>query len=363
VTEVVATKRFTAEDLHAMVIRILIAWGMPDDAARATSDVIVDTDLSAIDSHGVSMLIMYEKLLAEGRLDIAARPKIVLDGPAYAVVDGQNGLGHPTGIASIRIAIDKARQVGIGVVAVRGSAHFGALGYYARLASDQGLIAIVTTTTRTPVMSATGGTTPILGTNPIAFTAPRVSGAPFVVDISTSVVALNKVKAYALKGHDLPVGWVNDRDGRTMTDACRSYSLLTSFGATINPLGGPTPETGGHKGFGLSLMVHVLSAALSNAALPGHDGEHDNLGHFFLAIDPELLNPGGKAADHVEGLIEALQRNEPHVLIPGEPEHAARAERSEHGIPLPDSLLEHLAAICTRAGIPMNLTPIPTTTI
>jgi LDH2 family malate/lactate/ureidoglycolate dehydrogenase len=360
-TEVVTMKRFTADDLHALIIRILTSWGMPNDAARATSDVIVDTDLSAIDSHGVSMLILYEKLLAEGRLDIAARPRIVLDGPAYAVVDGQNGLGHPTGIASIRIAIDKARQVGVGVVAVRGSAHFGALGYYTRLASDQGLIAIVTTTTRTPVMSATGGTTPILGTNPIAFAAPRAAGAPFVVDMSTSVVALNKVKDYALKNHDLPLGWVNDREGRPMTDAFRSYSLLTSFGATINPLGGPTPETGGHKGFGLSLIVQVLSAALSNAALPGYVGEHDNLGHFFLAIDPELLNPGGKTADYVEGLIEVIQRDEPDVLIPGEPEHAARAERSEHGIPLPDSLLEHIAAICARAGVPMNLTPIPTT--
>ncbi|MCU1579017.1 MAG: hypothetical protein JWP19_1221 [Rhodoglobus sp.] len=356
-TEPTAVKRFTAQGLHAQIVGILTAWGMPGDAADATAEVMVDTDLSAIDSHGVSMLMMYEKLLMAGRLDLSAEPEIVLDGPAFAVVDGKNGLGHPAALASMRIAIEKSRRGGVGLVAVRGSNHFGAVGYYARLAADQGLIAFVTTSTRTPVTSATGGTTPILGTNPIAFAAPRTSGEPLVVDMSTSVVALNKIKAYALKGYELPVGWVHDRDGKVVTDAALGYSLLTSLGATISPLGGPTPETGGHKGFGLSLMVQVLSAALSNAAGPGHVGDHDNLGHFFLVIDPEALNPGGRTAENVESLLDAMQRDEPGVLIPGDPERLARAERGVNGIPVADSLLEHITEICVRAGIPMTLKP------
>ena len=112
------------------------------------------------------MLGMYEKFLAEDRLNLTAEPEIVIDGPSFAVIDGHHGLGHPTAIRSMELAIEKARESGIGMVAVRNSLHFGALGFYARMASEQGLLSIVTTTTRTPVTSATGGTTPILGTNP-----------------------------------------------------------------------------------------------------------------------------------------------------------------------------------------------------
>jgi LDH2 family malate/lactate/ureidoglycolate dehydrogenase len=351
-------RRFTSESLRAQIRAILDAWGMRSDSAATTADVMVDTDLSAIDSHGVSMLSMYEKFLVEGRLDLNAEPEVVIDGPSFAVVDGHHGLGHPTGIRSMELAIQKARESGIGMVVVRNSLHFGALGFYARMASEHGLLSMVTTTTRTPVTSATGGTTPILGTNPIAFSAPRVNGEPLLVDMSTSVVALNKVKAYANKGKTLPEGWVFDRDGEAVTDATLAYSLLTKLGATISPLGGPTPETGGHKGFGLSLMSQVLSAALSNAAGPLQAGDRDNIGHFFLVINPEALNPGGQTAENVEHLANAMQQGEDGVKIPGDPEREARAERGKNGIPIPEVLFTTISDIAGRASAPMVLVEI-----
>jgi LDH2 family malate/lactate/ureidoglycolate dehydrogenase len=351
-------RRFTSESLRAQIRAILDAWGMRSDSAATTADVMVDTDLSAIDSHGVSMLSMYEKFLVEGRLDLNAEPEVVIDGPSFAVVDGHHGLGHPTGIRSMELAIQKARESGIGMVVVRNSLHFGALGFYARMASEHGLLSMVTTTTRTPVTSATGGTTPILGTNPIAFSAPRVNGEPLLVDMSTSVVALNKVKAYANKGKTLPEGWVFDRDGEAVTDATLAYSLLTKLGATISPLGGPTPETGGHKGFGLSLMSQVLSAALSNAAGPLQAGDRDNIGHFFLVIDPEALNPGGQTAENVEHLANAMQQGEDGVKIPGDPEREARAERGKNGIPIPEVLFTTISDIAGRASAPMVLAEV-----
>ncbi|HEV7564791.1 MAG TPA: Ldh family oxidoreductase [Microbacteriaceae bacterium] len=351
-------RRFTSESLRAQIRAILDAWGMRSDSAATTADVMVDTDLSAIDSHGVSMLSMYEKFLVEGRLDLNAEPEVVIDGPSFAVVDGHHGLGHPTGIRSMELAIQKARESGIGMVVVRNSLHFGALGFYARMASEHGLLSMVTTTTRTPVTSATGGTTPILGTNPIAFSAPRVNGEPLLVDMSTSVVALNKVKAYANKGKTLPEGWVFDRDGEAVTDATLAYSLLTKLGATISPLGGPTPETGGHKGFGLSLMSQVLSAALSNAAGPLQAGDRDNIGHFFLVINPEALNPGGQTAENVEHLANAMQQGEDGVKIPGDPEREARAERGKNGIPIPEVLFTTISEIAGRASAPMVLTEV-----
>ncbi|MCU1577422.1 MAG: hypothetical protein JWP70_2126 [Leifsonia sp.] len=351
-------RRFTSESLRAQIRAILDAWGMRSDSAATTADVMVDTDLSAIDSHGVSMLSMYEKFLVEGRLDLNAEPEVVIDGPSFAVVDGHHGLGHPTGIRSMELAIQKARESGIGMVVVRNSLHFGALGFYARMASEHGLLSMVTTTTRTPVTSATGGTTPILGTNPIAFSAPRVNGEPLLVDMSTSVVALNKVKAYANKGKTLPEGWVFDRDGEAVTDATLAYSLLTKLGATISPLGGPTPETGGHKGFGLSLMSQVLSAALSNAAGPLQAGDRDNIGHFFLVINPEALNPGGQTAENVEHLTNAMQQGEDGVKIPGDPEREARAERGKNGIPIPEVLFTTISEIAGRASAPMVLAEV-----
>ncbi|MCU1440944.1 MAG: hypothetical protein JWP85_1941 [Rhodoglobus sp.] len=350
--------RYTATALAEQTSSILLAWGMPADTVAITVDAMIDTDLSGVDSHGVSMLMMYENLKREGRLDLLARPEVSADLGAFAVIDGNNGLGHPAGVAAMTLAMDKARSHGIGAVAVRNSNHFGAVGYYVRLASDAGLIGLATTSTRTPAVAALGGTTPVLGTNPIAFSAPRVHGEPLVVDMSTSVVAMNKIKAYALKGKQLPPGWLQDRDGNVVTDADEGYRLLGSRGATLTLLGGSTTESGGHKGFGLSLIVQVLSGALSNASAPGRGVDRDNLGHFFLAIDPELVNPGGLTAQNVEELLSSMVDEEPGVLIPGQPESEYRADRAANGIPLPHSLLRHIEDICGRAGVPLTLAPV-----
>jgi LDH2 family malate/lactate/ureidoglycolate dehydrogenase len=341
--------RMPADRLHRQIVGVLTAWGMPPGPAAATADVIVDTDLSGIDSHGVSMLPTYEQLHRAGRLDLAAEPVVVRDLPAVAVVDGRHGLGHPIGVFGIDLAVRKARAAGIGAVSVGASNHFGALGYYVRRAVEQGVVALVTSTTRVPAVAPTGGRTPVLGTNPIAFAAPRTGGAPLVVDMSTSVVAVNKVKAHWLNALGLPAGWVFGRDGEPLTDAEDAFRRLTTADATLAPLGGAGTALGGHKGYGLSLVVQVLSAALSNAAAPGHGGDHDDIGHFFLAIDPELVNPDGRTADNVDALCRSVQAADPDVLIPGQPEERARADRGARGIPLGPTLRAQLADLCRNA--------------
>jgi len=345
--------RYAAADLHAQLVAIMLAWGAPEEAARTTADVMVDTDLSGIDSHGAAMLHLYDRMQAEGELDLIAQPKTVMDTPAFAVVDACHGLGHPSGVHAMKLAIEKASACGIGAVAVRNSHHFGAVGYYVRLAAAEGLLGMATTTTRTPVVAATGGTTPVLGTNPIAFAAPREGSEPLVVDISTSVVAMNRVRAYSNKGLDLPPGWLSDRAGNPVADATVGYELLTSGAGTLSPLGGPDPESGGHKGFGLSLLSHVLSAALSNAA-----GERSNIGHFFLAVDAELVNPGGRTPRNVDDLLRSVQDGESGVMVPGEPEQRARAERGANGIPIPDALMTQIMQVAGRAGVPVTISPL-----
>jgi LDH2 family malate/lactate/ureidoglycolate dehydrogenase len=342
----------SGDRLHKLIVDVLTSWGMPEDAATTTADVMVDTDLSGIDSHGVSMLPAYETLARQGGLNTTASPAVVRDLPAFAIIDGDNGLGHPTGVAGTRLAIDKARVAGIGAVAVRNSQHFGALGYYGRIAADQGLVGMVTTSTPVPVVAPTGGTTGVLGTNPVCFAAPRAGGEPLVLDMSTSVVAMNKVKSHWLKGLDIPPGWVFARDGAALTDAGDAYERLRSGAATLAPLGGAGTVLGGHKGYGLSMMVQILSAALSGAAIPSHNREHDNVGHFFLAIDPELVNPGGHTADYVDELCRWVGAEDPAILVPGQPEEQARAERQANGVPVSDLLMDQLASICERAGVP-----------
>lgn len=341
--------------LRQQILAILTAWGAPAAKAQASADVMVDTDLSGIDSHGIAMLQFYEELYESGRLVPAAEPDVLEDRYGFAVLDAREGLGHPVAIEAMQTAVAKSKRGGIGAVAVRGSNHFGALGYYARVAVDEGCIGFVTTATRTKVASATGGVTPVLGTNPIAFAAPSADGEPLVVDMSTSVVALNKVRAYGLRGKELPIGWVIDSAGEPLTDGLRAYELLRKGEATICALGGAGTENGGHKGFGLSLMVQVLSSALAGAGQPGHEEDRDNLGHFFMAIDVSAGVSAETVPAYVAELIAGVRSGPGEVLVPGEPEAAARRQRAAEGVPVPDALLDGVRGVAERAGVPFLL--------
>jgi LDH2 family malate/lactate/ureidoglycolate dehydrogenase len=346
--------RFTAASVHRQIVAVLEAWGMPPDPAKITADVMVDTDLAGIDSHGVSMLMMYDSLHAEGRLRLAAQPTVVTDAPGFSVMDGGHGLGHPVAVAAMDQAIAKARVCGVGAVSVRNSQHFGAAGHYARRAALSGLVGIATSTTRHPAVSPTGSVAAALGTNPFAFAAPR-AGNPFVLDMATSVVAMNKVKVYSFEGKPLPDGWVTDASGAPVNDATRAYALLEESKASLSPLGGVGTESGGHKGFGLSMMVQILSAALSGGGSPWSGGDHDNVGHFFLAIDPAVACPGVPTTDLIEEFIAAVKIPGDTVLVAGEVEDRCRVERARDGIPMPDPLVEKITEVCARAGVELVL--------
>jgi LDH2 family malate/lactate/ureidoglycolate dehydrogenase len=349
--------RFTAASVHRQIVAVLEAWGMPPDPAAITADVMVDTDLAGIDSHGVSMLMMYDTMHAEGRLRLAAQPTVVTDAPAFTVLDGGHGLGHPVAVAAMDRAVAKARVCGVGAVSVRNSQHFGAAGHYARRAALSGLMAMVTSTTRHPAVSPTGSVVATLGTNPFAFAAPRADGRPFVLDMATSVVAMNKVKVYAFQGKPLPDGWVTDESGAPVNDAARAYALLEESKASLSPLGGIGTLLGGHKGFGLNMMVQILSAALSDGGSPWSGGDHDNVGHFFLAIDPAVACPGVPTTALVEEFIAAVKLvpTADEILVAGEVEDRCRVERERDGIPMPDPLVEKIAEVCARAGVELML--------
>jgi LDH2 family malate/lactate/ureidoglycolate dehydrogenase len=230
------------------------------------------------------------------------------------------------------------------------------------MAARAGLIGLVTSATRSINTVPTRGAVPVMGTNPIAFAAPARRNRPFLLDMATSTTAANKVRVYDHKGKSLPAGWVLDENGKTVTDAALALDYLFERDVGgITPLGG-TAEMASYKGYGLSMMAHILGGALSGASFSPirvrtqKPQDPDNIGHFFMAIDPKAFRPDGAFEDDLDAVIDVLHQTRPvdpatPVLVAGDPEAAARVERMRDGIPIPAALADKLRAIAGRCGV------------
>ncbi|WP_211874380.1 Ldh family oxidoreductase [Plastoroseomonas arctica] len=347
--------------IRAQISNILLAWGMAPDLAATTTEAMAETDLLGVDSHGISMLMTYEKRLHEGVLNLTLAPRIERRTACTALVDGGAGLGHPVSCFAMNLAVDMAMAEGVGVVGVHRSNHFGAAGVYARIAARRGAIGLVTSATRGVTMVPTRGTAPVLGTNPIAFAAPAKRHLPFVLDMATTTTAANKIKVYNLNEKPLPPGWVLDAQGQPVTDSQRGYEIVYDEPeGGLSPLGG-TPIMGSHKGYGLAMMVHILGGTLVGSSFSPirnrtkNGNEPDDIGHFFMALNPTVFRPPGEFEDDLDAVIDELHAtpaSDPTkpVLVAGEPEDQERQRRLEHGIPIPPALDAHIRAICNRSG-------------
>jgi LDH2 family malate/lactate/ureidoglycolate dehydrogenase len=355
-----------AERVREQIVSIFSAWGMDAALVRTAAEVMVETDLSGVDSHGVSMLMDYDEARRRGKLNLKARPRVAREGPVTALVDADAGLGHPAAVMGMELAISKAQTMQVGIVTVFNSHHFGAAGYYAAMASKAGMLGLVTSATRTVAVVPTRAKVPVLGTNPIAFAAPAKRNAPFLLDMATSSAANNKVKVYGLNGKPIPPGWVLDENGESIRDADAALDVLykTKKGG-LTPLGG-SAEMSSHKGYGLALMAHILGGTLSGASFSPirvktqKPSDPDRLGHFFLAIDPKAFRPEGAFEDDLDAVIEVLHGTPPldpaqPVLVPGDPEAKTRATRLREGIPVPDSLRNKIRQVCENSAVPFIL--------
>jgi LDH2 family malate/lactate/ureidoglycolate dehydrogenase len=234
------------------------------------------------------------------------------------------------------------------------------------MASRRGLLGMVTCTTRGNPVLPTRSAVPVLGTNPIAFAAPTHRNTPFLLDMSTSTVAQNKVKVFEFQGRPLPPGWVLDEHGAPVTDSARAMDLVTvRYTGGITALGG-TAEMSSHKGYGLSVMVQILSATLAGGSFTPirkraqGRGDPDEIGHFLMALDPKAFREEGEFERDLDDVIDVLHAATPTnadepVLVAGEPEAMSRADRARDGIPMPAPLAERIRAICDRAGAPFLL--------
>jgi LDH2 family malate/lactate/ureidoglycolate dehydrogenase len=355
-----------AKQIRQQLVSVLRAWGMSDAHADVTAEMMLETDLRGVDSHGISMLPSYDREHRAGRLNMRPVFKTVREAPSLALIDADASLGHPVSVHAMNLAVDKCRAAGVAVVSVVNSHHFGAAGCYARIAAERGVIGMVTSATRGVTLVPTFAAEPVLGTNPLAFAAPARRNPPFQLDMATTTVAAGKVKVHKLNHRPLPAGWVVDGDGRPVTDPDDAFKYVFERPeGGITPLGG-SREAGGHKGYGLAVMVHILGGVLGGASFSPirnrtqKPSDPHNIGHFFLAIDPAAFRPAGAFEEDLDAVIDVLhgaRRADPAqpVLVAGDPELATRAERLRDGIPIPDDLMAQLREVARTAGVPFVL--------
>jgi LDH2 family malate/lactate/ureidoglycolate dehydrogenase len=335
---------------RAQIAAILRAWDMPEANAATTAEVLAWADLHGIDSHGMSMLPPYDRHRRNGRISMQARPSIVRESPVSALVDGGGGLGHVPADFAMRTAIAKAQASGMAIAVVRNSSHFGACGYYTKLAADAGLIGMACTSASGIQVAPTGGRQARLGTDPWSFAAPGADGIPFLLDMATTTVAAGRIRNKANEGLPTPPGWVVTKDGAPSTNPLEAAEL----GGFLTSLGG-SAEGSSYKGYGLAAMVNILSACLSGSTLitdPMHLKQPHGLdiGHCFFAIDPGLFRDPAEFRADVTRFCNDLRATTPidpakPVMVAGDPERATAARRMEQGVPVGLGLLSQVRQI------------------
>ncbi len=358
--------RYPADLVRAQTRAILEAWSMSPEHAETTASLMTETDLRGVNSHGISMLPSYEKQIATGQVRPRSGFTVVRESAATALIDAGSGFGHAVSAHAMNMAVDKCHAIGVGAVSVTNSSHFGAAGVYSAIAAERGCIGMVTSATRGVLMVPTFGAEAVMGTNPLAFAAPAGRNPAFELDMATTTVAMNRVRVHKLRGEPLQEGWVVDGRGRAVTDPDEAMELVDEESeGGLTPLG-IARALGGHKGYGLAVMVHILGGVLGGASFSPvrkrtqRPGDPNDLGHFFLAIDPGAFREAGAFEEDLDEVVNVLhdtKRSDPArpVLVAGDPERATREERLRDGIPLPDSLVALLRGITERAGTPFLL--------
>jgi LDH2 family malate/lactate/ureidoglycolate dehydrogenase len=352
---------YSYEHLYKFTYEVFKSIGCSDKDAKIATVGLLAADLRGIDSHGVARLSGYTRLWEAKRINAAPDIKIVHETPSTAVVDGDAGLGLVVAPFAMRVAIEKAKQVGTGWVSVRNTNHFGIAGHHAMMALEHDMIGMAMTNA-SALVAPTFSIERMLGTNPIAVAIPAKEQPAFVADFATTTAANGKLEILQRKNADTPEGWVQDKDGNPSIDA----NILKKHGALL-PLGSDR-EHGSHKGYALGSIVDIFSAVLSGASygpwappFPAYVAMPENmpgkgLGHFFGAMRVDAFRPADEFKQHMDNWITRFRAATPapgyeKVLIPGDPEREMELIRKKEGIPLVDSVVEDLKGVAEKFSL------------
>jgi L-2-hydroxycarboxylate dehydrogenase (NAD+) len=332
--------RYAAGDLRAFTQAVFEHYGVPRDDAEIGAEVLIDADLAGIESHGIAHLPWhpgYAPGLQRGIVNPRPTIAVLRESSVAATWDAGGGIGV--------ITAQKA------MIGVRNGRHFGAAGYYAHMAAKRDMIGMAMCNVP-PIGLAAGGRERIYGTNPIAFGAPVEDDTPFLLDIATTAVAGGKLEIAMRQGLPIPAGWAVDAEGKDSDDP----SILRKGGALL-PLGSYL-ETSSHKGYGLGLMVDILSGVL-NGTGPGVFVDRATLvqGHWFAAWRIDAFRDIGEFKAEMKRWVDRIRAIPPaesveSVMIPGDPEARARADREKNGVPLDSETIEQLTKLGEEVGRP-----------
>ena len=340
-----------AEAAEAFGRRLLVAHGLSEQDAGIVANCLVRADLRGVDTHGLQFLPQYIDRVRRGLVN--PKPDLVVERvtPMVGALDGQNGFGFIVATKAMAAAIDMAREFGVGVVSARRSTHFGMAACYTLQALEAGFISFVFTNA-SRAMPPWGGREAFLGTSPIAAAAPAGDELPFDLDMSPAVAARGKIRRAARRGEAIPLGYALDAQGRPTTDPNAALD-----GGVVLPIGGP-------KGSGISMLMDVMCGVISGAACAGDVGNQfldydrpQNVGHFFLAMKPDLFVPKDEYLKRMDTLVRRVHAIAPaqgvdEILMPGERERRFEATRRRTGLPYHPKEVAALQKEAASAGLP-----------
>jgi LDH2 family malate/lactate/ureidoglycolate dehydrogenase len=345
--------RVRPEWLVAAVGALFEGAGVSTRAARTVAGALVDSDMRGMPSHGVMLVPMYLDRLHAGSVSRYDEAEVVVEHGAVTVLDARHALGQLTGDQGMQIAIERSREYGVGVTVTRHAFHFGGAYRYALAAASAGCIGVAAANTR-PLMPAPGGAEAVVGNNPVAVAVPVPEGAePIVLDIALSEAALGKIRLAAQEGREIPANWATDAEGRPTTDPEAAIAGL------LLPIGL-------HKGYGLALIVDVLTGVLSGGGfgrrvkgLYADVAAPNDAAHLFLALDVAAFGPAEEFQERIAALraeIAGAARAPgiDRLYVPGERASERHATALRAGVPVDRSTLQALQAAARHAGLPWS---------
>jgi L-2-hydroxycarboxylate dehydrogenase (NAD+) len=338
--------RVPAKKLEAFTAKAFQAVGISAAESKSIAELMVRADVQGSEGHGVFRLPQYIRRIKGGAVNLKPNIRVEREAAGMALVNGDNGMGHLVMRFATEKAIEKAKIAGVAWVGVQWSNHAGPASLYAAMPMEHGMIGLYLAVGNANHLPAWGGLDMLLSTNPIAVAVPAQEEESIVLDMATTVAAYGKVKTKAQRGETMPEGWMMDRQGRPLTDPKRANEGF------LLPIGG-------YKGYGLALIFGLLAGTLNGAAMGRNvvdfnadDTTPTNTGHAIVAINIEAFQPVAEFRRSVDALVRDLRKSErlpgvDRIRLPGEGSHAARADRSKNGVPLPAPLaaaLKQLAA-------------------
>ena len=345
------------EKLERFCIESFKGYGFNEEESKQITAVLLEADLSGIESHGVQRMIRYHKEITEGMVKLDAKPEVVFETPLSAVIEGNDAMGQTLGVQAMQMAIDKAKKSGFGMVTVRNSNHYGIAGYYSKMAAAEGLIGMSMTNTEA-IMVPTFGRQAMLGTNPIAFAMPA-DPVPYSFDAATTVVPRGKLEVYVKRGNGLPLGWALDENGHDSDDADRVLkNIIGKTGGGILPLGGSGEMTSGYKGYGFAMLCEIATAILSGGTTSNYIYKtpgRSNIAQCFIALDYGMFGDKKEIEDRLSKYLQEVRdsakaEGQDRIYIHGEKEYEARSRVLSEGVYLNDKTYAEMQMIAEYTG-------------